>query len=144
MQFVYVRDLVEATLRALEHPGAVGEAFNIGNARPVSQTELVTLLAQVAGVEPTLVRVPREIIQQAGGNPMGEPAYFGVYFDLPPITENVTKVTRVLKIRPTPLEQGMKETYRVYLRAKRPQASDFSFEDRLLQMVRSTSAPQSR
>ena len=144
MQFVYVRDLVEATLRALDHPGAAGEAFNIGNARPVSQTELVTLLAQVAGLEPTLVRVPREIIQQAGGNSMGEPAYFGVYFDLPPITENVTKVTRVLKVRPTPFEQGLKETYRAYLRTKRAQPPDFTFEDRLLQMVRSTSAPQSR
>ena len=75
---------------------------------------------------------------------MGEPAYFGVYFDLPPITENVTKVTRVLKVRPTPLEQGLKETYRAYLRTKRAHAPDFSFEDRLLQMVRGSSAPQPR
>lgn len=139
MQFVYVRDLVEATLRALDHPGAVGEAFNIGNPRPVSQSELVALLAQVAGVEPTLVRVARDVIQQAGGNPMGEPAYFGVYYDLPAITENVTKVTRVLKVRPTPFEQGLKETYRAWLRTRGTQAPDFTFEDRLLQAVRSAS-----
>ncbi len=144
MQFVFVRDLVEATLRALEHPGAVGEAFNIGNPRPISQTELVNLLAQAAGVEPALVRVPREVIQQAGGNPMGDPAYFGVYYDLPPITENVTKVTRVLKIRPTPFDQGLKETYRAYLRAKRALPTDFAFEDRLLQTARSTPATQPR
>lgn len=135
MQFVYLRDLVQAMLRSMEEPGAVGEAFNIGNARPVSQTELVGILANVAGVQPTLVRVPRETIQQYGGDPMREPAYFGVYLDLPPITENVTKVTRVLKVRPTPFEAGLKETYRWYLKTKRP-ALDASLEDRLFEAVR--------
>lgn len=144
MQFVYVHDLVQATLRAMDEPAAAGEAFNIGNSRPVSQSELVGILAQVAGLEATLVRIPRDTIQQAGGNAMGEPAYFGVYFDLLPITENVTKVTRVLKIRPTPFEQGLKDTWRAYLRARRALPTDFSFEDRLLQMARGTSAPQPR
>ncbi|HWQ56938.1 MAG TPA: SDR family oxidoreductase [Bryobacteraceae bacterium] len=135
MQFVYVHDLVQALLRAMEEPGAVGEAFNIGNPRPLSQAELVILLAQVAGTEASLVRVPRELIQQAGGDPMGNPAYFGVYFDIPPITENVTKITRVLKVKPTPFDAGLKETYRWYARGKRSQP-DFSFEDRLLESAR--------
>ena len=135
MQFVYVFDLVQAMVRAIEEPAAAGEAFNIGNPRPVSQAELVGILAQVAGVEPALVRVPREIIQQAGGDPMGNPAYFAVYYDLPAITENVTKVTRVLKVKPTPFEAGLKEAYRAYERTRRPQP-DFSFEDRLLEMAR--------
>lgn len=134
MQFVYVHDLVKAMVEALTHPAAVGEAFNVGNPRPVSQMELVTLLAQTAGVEPTLVRVPRDLIYQAGGDPMGNPAYFGVYYDVPAITENVTKVTRVLKVKPTPFETGLKETYRRYLRERRAPA-DFRFEDRLLEMV---------
>jgi nucleoside-diphosphate-sugar epimerase len=135
MQFVYVHDLVQAMLRAMDEPAAVGEAFNIGNSRPLSQAEVVTLLAQVAGVEPTLVRVPRDLIQQAGGDPMGNPSYFGEYFDVPPITENVTKVTRVLKVKPTPLEAGLKETYRAYLKAKKT-APDCTFEDRLLELAR--------
>jgi nucleoside-diphosphate-sugar epimerase len=142
MQFVYVHDLVHALVRAIEEPGAVGEAFNIGNPRPVSQAELVGVLAQVAGVEPTLVRVPREIIQQAGGDPMGNPAYFGVYYDLTPITENVTKVTRVLKVKPTAFDAGLKETYRAYLKAKRPQP-DFAFEDKLLEMARTSAGTRS-
>ena len=135
MQFVYVHDLVRAIVQAGEEPSAAGEAFNIGNTRPVSQVELVGILAQVAGTEPTLVRVPRETIQQAGGDPMGNPAYFGVYYDVPPITENVTKFTRVLKVKPTPFEVGLKETYRVYLRTRRAQP-DFGFEDKLLAMAR--------
>lgn len=135
MQFVYVHDLVKAMVQALANPAAAGEAFNIGNPRPVSQAELVALLARAAGVEPALVRVPRELIQQAGGDPMGNPAYFGVYYDVPPITENVTKVTRVLKVKPTPFETGLKETYRRYVRERRAPA-DFSFDDRLLEMAR--------
>lgn len=135
MQFVYVHDLVRAMVRALEEPAAAGESFNIGNPRPVSQAELLSILAQTAGAEPALVRVPRELIQQAGGDPMGNPAYFGVYFDLTPITENVTKVTRVLKVKPTPFDAGLKETYRWYLRSKRPQP-DYTFEDRLLELAR--------
>src|SRR5438132_4752220 len=46
MQFVYVKDLVWACLRAIEEPAAVGHAFNIANARPLSQTEAVEALAR--------------------------------------------------------------------------------------------------
>ena len=34
----YVDDMVEARSLALEHPNAVGESFNIGNARSASNT----------------------------------------------------------------------------------------------------------
>ena len=89
MQFVYVNDLVQAMVRAMVEPKAVGEAFNIGDPKPVTQVELVEKLARIANVDPTLVRVPRDLINQAGGNAMTEPYYFGEYFDLPPITENI-------------------------------------------------------
>ena len=82
MQFVYVNDLVQAMVRSMEEPHAVGEAFNIGDPKPVTQVELVEKLAKAANVEPTLVRVPRDVIAQAGGNAMDEPYYFGEYFDL--------------------------------------------------------------
>ena len=132
MQFVYVHDLVQACLRAMTEPGAAGEAFNIGNARPLTQVELVTALAKAADKEPAIVRVPRDVIVQAGGNPMGDPMYFGFYYDVPPITENVTKVSRVLKIKPTPFDEGLRESYRWYLRNHKPPVQDFGFEDRLM------------
>jgi nucleoside-diphosphate-sugar epimerase len=134
MQFVYIRDLVRALVRAIEEPQAAGEAFNIGNEKPLTQAEVVRALARAAGKTPVLKPVARERIIEAGGNPMGEPYYFGVYFDMPPITEIVTKVKRVLKIQPTPLDEGLKETYRWYLRQKRPKP-DFTFEDKLLAMA---------
>lgn len=132
MQFVYIKDLIKACMRAIEHPGAVGEAFNIGNERPVTQVEMVRAMAAAAGKKAQMVRVPRDRIIEAGGNVFGDPAYFGIYLDMPPITENVTKVSRVLGVKPTPFDQGLRETYRWYMRNGRKTRIDYSFEDRLL------------
>ncbi len=139
MQFVYVNDLVAAMLRAMEEPRAVGEAFNIGDPKPVTQVEFVEKLARTANVEPVLVRVPRDVIAQAGGNAMEEPFYFGEYYDLPPITEYIGKVTRLLKMKLTPLEVGLKETWRWYTRNHKPRTAGFEFDDKLLAMAKAGS-----
>jgi nucleoside-diphosphate-sugar epimerase len=139
MQFVYVNDLVEALIRAMTEPRAEGEAFNIGDSRPLTQVEFVEKLAKVANVEPTLVRMPRDIIAQAGGNAMAEPFYFGEYLDVPPITEYMGKVRRLLKTTLTPFEDGLKESYRWYTRNHKPRTAGFEFDDKLLGMVRAAS-----
>jgi len=131
MQFVYVKDLVRALLRSIEVDAAVGEAFNIGNLKPLTQVEAVREMARTAGKKPELVRVPREKIAAAGGNPMSNPFYFGEYLDLPPITENVSKLQRALGVRLTAFATGLGETYRWYMRQPRRKA-DFGFEDRLI------------
>ena len=77
----------------MTEPRAEGEAFNIGDSKPLTQVEVVEKLAKAAGADPTLVRMPRDVIAQTGGNAMAEPYYFGEYFDLPPITENMGKVS---------------------------------------------------
>jgi 2'-hydroxyisoflavone reductase len=139
MQFVYVNDLVQSMLRSMDEPKAVGEAFNIGDPKPLTHAELVEKLARAANVEATLVRIPRDIIAQAGGNPMEEPLYFGEYYDLPPITENIGKVTRILKVKMTPFEMGLKETYKWYTRNHKPRTAGFEFDDRLMGMTRAGS-----
>jgi len=131
MQFIHVKDLVNALVRSMDVDEAVGEAFNVANPKSLTQVEAVRELARAAGKKPQLVRVPRERIAAAGGNPMGDPMYFGQYLDLPPITENVSKLQRVLGVRLTALETGLRETYRWYLRQPR-RKSDFQFEDRLI------------
>jgi nucleoside-diphosphate-sugar epimerase len=132
MQFVYVKDLVAAALRAAEEPSAVGHAFNIANARPVTQTELVETLAEVAGKTPALVRIPRTRLLQAGGHPMGPKLYYGMYYDLPPITQVVTKAQRMLDFHPTDFHAGLKETYRWYLKHHEKNTLNYAFEDALL------------
>ena len=88
------------------------------------------------------MRIPRDVIAQAGGNAMDEPYYFGEYYDLPPITENIGKVTRVLKMKLTPFEAGLKETYRWYTRNHKPRTSAFEFDDKVLALSR-TGSPAS-
>jgi nucleoside-diphosphate-sugar epimerase len=113
----------------------VGEAFNVANERPVTQAELIQAMAAAAGKKAVIVRVPRERIAEAGGDPMGQPAYFGVYYDVPPITEVVVKAKRILGFQPTSFEAGLKETYRWYLRNVKKTKIDYSFEDRLIEMA---------
>jgi nucleoside-diphosphate-sugar epimerase len=142
MQFVYVDDLVEAMLRAMVEPRAEGEAFNIGDAKPLAQVDVVERLAKAAGVEATLARVPRDVIQQAGGNAFDEPYYFGDYFDVPPITMYMGKVARILKVKGTPFETGLKETYRWYTRNHKPRTAGFDFDDKLLAMAKAGAAAE--
>jgi nucleoside-diphosphate-sugar epimerase len=123
----------------MTEPRAEGEAFNIGDSRPLTQVEFVEKLAKAANVEPVLVRIPRDTIVQAGGNPMVEPLYFGEYYDVPPITEYMGKVRRLLKTTPTPFEDGLKETYRWYTRHHKPRTAGFEFDDKVMAMARAGS-----
>ncbi len=132
MQFVFIKDLVGACLRVMDEPNAVGHAFNIANSRAVTQLEAVQAFAEAAAKKPNIVRIPRDRIYQLGGHPMGPNLYFGVYFDIPPITMIVTKAQRVIGFKATPLQQGLKDTYRWYLRHQPKRTTDYSFEDKLL------------
>jgi nucleoside-diphosphate-sugar epimerase len=104
--------------------------------------ELVERLAKAANTEATLARVPRDVIQQAGGNAFEEPYYFGEYLDVPPITMNTGKLTRTLKVKMTPLEAGLKETYRWYTRNHKPRATGFDFDDKLLAMAKTAATAE--
>src|SRR6202158_4281741 len=116
MQFAYVKDLVAAALRAMEERAAVGHAFNIANARPVAQSEFVEALAKVCRKPVKFVRIPRDYLLRAGGHPMGPKMYFGIYLDMPPITQVTAKVQRVLKFKPTDFATGLVETYKGHSR----------------------------
>ena len=132
MQFVYIKDLVTACLRAVEEPSANGHAFNIANPRAITQAEAIAAFAEAAGKKPPVIRIPRERIYHLGGHPMGPQLYFGFYFDVAPITQIVTKAQRVLGFKPTDFLAGLKETYRWYLRHHTKRETDYAYEDRLL------------
>lgn len=137
MQFVYVQDLVTCCLRSIEEPSAVGEAFNVGHAAPVTQLELVEALAKAAGKTPEIVFVPRELIEREGGDQMREPLYFGTYFDMPPITIKIEKAQERLHFEPLGFAEGLEQTFAAYLESgKRRLDIDFRFEDRLIALAR--------
>jgi 2'-hydroxyisoflavone reductase len=140
MQFVYVKDLIAAMMKAMTDPAASGEAFNIGNDRPITQMEFVQAVAKAANKKLNIAKVPRDRIIEAGGSPAGDPAYFGQYFDLPPITEAMGKLKRMLKIQPTPFDQGMRETFLWYNRKKKPGKLNTEFEDKLIAIAQNSFA----
>ena len=133
MQFIYVKDLVELAIRTMELRSTIGHAFNTANPRAITQHELVMHLARVAGIkDPQLVSMPRELIQRAGGQVMGEKLYFGSYYDLPAITQIITKAQRMLSFKPVDFEVGLKANYRAYLKKRGYPKPDYTFEDELL------------
>jgi len=106
MQWVYVSDVAEACVRAIEVPEA-------------------------AGIEPTPVPVPRSRIHAAGGQVMGENLYFGEVLDMQPLTSKVDKAARMLGLEPTPLDEALRSSFACY-RAQPRRPVDYAFEDRLL------------
>ena len=142
MQFVYVKDVVAAAIKAMEEKAAIGHAFNIANARPLAQFEVVEAFARVCKKPAKLVRIPREYLTRAGGHPMGPKYYFAQYYDMPPITQVTAKAQRILKFKLTDFETGLKETYRWYLRNNTFAKPDYSFEDKLLTKAPVLPAPK--
>ena len=64
--FVYVSDLVDGLLRAAETDGVGGEIFQLASGVETSVNELVSLLGEVAGLEPRVRRAsarPGEILR---------------------------------------------------------------------------------
>ena len=141
MQFVYVKDLVEVCLATLENPAAPGRAFNVANETPLTQVEVVNAFAKTLGKQASIVHVPREIIHRNGGNVFRDPLYFGQYFDLPPITEIVSRVRRELNITQTPFTSGLAETYKWYAERGARRNLDFSFEDQLIRQAQDFQRP---
>jgi nucleoside-diphosphate-sugar epimerase len=133
MQWVFVSDVAEACVRAMEVPEASGQAFNMAHA-PTTHRGFLEAVARAAGVEAALVAVPRARIQAAGGQAAGPQLYFGQYLDLSPITEVVEKAPRMLGVVPTPMATALLAGFAWYAaQPRRP--VDYSFEDRLLATV---------
>jgi nucleoside-diphosphate-sugar epimerase len=131
MQWVYSGDVARAAILASEKDVAVGHAYNLASYPPITQIDFVRLLARVAGTSANLVHVPRERLEQLGGGLMTPPFYFGVYLDVPPITVLANRVRSELGLELTPLEDGLRQTFRWYEQQARPRP-DFTWEDKAL------------
>jgi 2'-hydroxyisoflavone reductase len=131
LQWVYSRDVARAAILASEKDVAIGHAYNLASYPPITQVEFVRLLARIAGTDADLVHVPRERIQALGGGLLAPPYYFGAYLDVPPITVRSDRVRAELGLELTPMEDGLRQTFRWYEQQQRPRP-DFSWEDDLL------------
>jgi nucleoside-diphosphate-sugar epimerase len=66
LPFVYVTDVVQGLILALEHDCAVGKAYNITNDRPLTQHEMWSAIADEIGARPPRLRVPYGALLGAG------------------------------------------------------------------------------
>jgi len=63
--FVYITDVVQAVLLALDSEHATGQAYNIGNDQPLTQQEYLTAIAQDIGAAPPRIHVPYSLLYGA-------------------------------------------------------------------------------
>jgi nucleoside-diphosphate-sugar epimerase len=62
---VYVTDVVQGLLLALDHERAVGQAYNITNDRPLTQQEFLQAIAKEIGAKPPRLHVPYHALYAA-------------------------------------------------------------------------------
>jgi len=131
LQLVLAKDVARASVLASEKDVAIGRAYNLASYPPIAQADFVRLLAKIARMPANLVQAPRERLLELGGGLSRPPYYFGAYLDLPPITVLPDRAQSELGLALTPLEDGLRETFRWYQRQQRTKP-DFSWEDKAL------------
>jgi UDP-glucose 4-epimerase len=90
--FAHVRDAVEAVVRLIESPAAIGEVFNIGSDEEVTINRLAELVRAAAGSRSEIVHIPYK------------EAYAEGFEDMPRRLPDVRKLERTIGFRPlTPL-----------------------------------------
>jgi UDP-glucose 4-epimerase len=87
--FCDVTDVVGAVVKLMDHPGAVGQVFNVGSAEEVS-------IAELAEVVKVLAESPSEIVQV----PYAE-AYEDGFEDMPRRVPDTTKARELVGFKPT-------------------------------------------
>ena len=126
--FVYISDVVQGLLLALDDERALGQAYNITNGRPLTQEQLLRVIAREVGAKPPRLHIPYHALYAAG--------YAAERFAVatrswrrPPITRlgvafigtdnrySIDKARRELGYRPrVTLEEGVRRTAAWYRR----------------------------
>ena len=87
--FTWVRDVVNAMVRLVQHPGVYGEVFNIGHTQETSILDLARLVKELTGSPSEIVFVPYEEAYEPG------------FEDIPRRLPDISKVQRLIGYRPT-------------------------------------------
>lgn len=87
--FTWVGDVVQALVALSEHPGAVGEVYNLGNTEEVTILELAQRAKGLTGSSSPVIFVPYEQAYAAG------------FEDMPRRVPSLDKIHRLIGYRPT-------------------------------------------
>jgi 2-alkyl-3-oxoalkanoate reductase len=134
LPLVYVSDVVQGLLLALDHERAVGQAFNITNDRPLTQQQFLEAIAHAVGARPPRVHIPYHLLY-AAGHAAERAASLTGSIGRPPITRlgvaflgtdsrySIEKARRELGYRPhVQLLEGIRRTAEWYRHATLSQA----------------------
>jgi UDP-glucose 4-epimerase len=87
--FTWVGDVVGAMSALVQHPGAVGEVFNVGHGKDISILELAELVKKLTDSRSEIILVPFE------------KAYNPDFEDMPRRRPGISKIERLIGYRPT-------------------------------------------
>ena len=87
--FLYVQDAAEAMVRLMEHPGAVGQVFNLGSQEEISIQQLAEKIIGLTGSRSRIVYVPYDQAYEEG------------FEDMQRRLPDTTKASQVIDFKPT-------------------------------------------
>jgi UDP-glucose 4-epimerase len=64
--FAYVGDAVEALVKLMDHPAAVGQIFNVGSSEEISIEDLARRIIQILDSPSTIVKIPYDEAYEVG------------------------------------------------------------------------------
>jgi UDP-glucose 4-epimerase len=108
--FAHVGDVVRALVGLMDHPGAVGEVFNIGSNQEVTIRALAERVKTLAQSGSEIVTVPYE------------QAYGEGFEDMPRRVPDISKVERLIGYRPTKSLDEILESVIAFFRDSSPGA----------------------
>jgi UDP-glucose 4-epimerase len=86
--FTHVSDVVEALLKLIQEPRAIGEVINIGNPQEVTIRDLAERIRTLAGSQSSITFLPYDEAYESG------------FEDMPRRLPDLTKVTRLIGYKP--------------------------------------------
>ena len=87
--FGYVGDVVEALIKLVQEPRAVGEVVNIGNTEEISILDLARRVKTLTGSRSEIIHIPYDEAYEAG------------FEDMPQRVPDLTKIRRLIGYNPT-------------------------------------------
>ena len=109
--FLHVSDVVRALIRLIQHPGAVGQVFNLGSQEEVTVEALAKRVIQVTGNRSTLEYIPYEEAYEEG------------YEDMPRRVPDTSRVRALIGFEPTMNLDQIIRSVVDSLRSERPVAA---------------------
>ena len=115
--FTWVGDVVDAMIALIQHPGAIGEVFNVGHTAEITIAELARLVRRMTGSSSEIVLVPFEQAYEPG------------FEDMARRLPDTSKLERLIGYRPSMNLPAMLERiivhYRAVLGVRPPRSAPF-------------------